>query len=210
MSAIDIVIADPCFLIREGLKQVVEKQNINLKGEIASSNEFWSKVKKYKPAVLITDYNLKNFIQQDDFSRVIEAYPDTKILVISGDDNKENIFNAIQKGISGYLTKECGREEILNAINSVAKGEKFFCNKILDIILEKKVGENKDNPGLSERETEIIKLIAQKYSNQEIAEELFISIHTVYTHRKNIMKKLKLKSPVELILFAIDSGIISS
>lgn len=90
----------------------------------------------------------------------------------------------------------------------MARGEKFICNKILDVILEKNTYDTNNETVLSERETEIIKLIAEKYSSQEIAEKLFISIHTVYTHRKNIMKKLNMRSPVELILYAIDKGIV--
>jgi len=92
----------------------------------------------------------------------------------------------------------------------LSRGEKFFCNKILDVILEKHLIEDKDDcksASLSEREIELIKLAVKGFSNKEIADKLFLSIHTVYTHRKNIMRKLKIKSPVELVLYALNSGI---
>ncbi|MEJ2613881.1 MAG: response regulator transcription factor [Ignavibacteriaceae bacterium] len=199
------------FLIRQGLKSVLTGNSVKITGEIKNSSEFLSKIHELKPDILILGANYEKMITDSELSQVQYSSPDTRILIIS--DCKENgkLLNAIKSGATGYLTEECNGEEILNAVYSVSKGEKFFCNKILDVILEKKLdnetSENaKDN--LTEREIEIIKLITDKYTNPEIAEKLFISIHTVYTHRKNIMRKLRLKSPVELILYAIDSGII--
>ncbi len=207
----EIVTVDNSFLIRQGLKSIVENNSFKITGEIKSGPEFWVRIQELKPDILILGNNYENIVNINELSKVQLVSKKTKLIIIS--DGKENgkILNAIKLGAIGYLTEECSGEEILKAVDSVSKGEKFFCNKILDLILEKKFEneaseEMKDN--LTEREIEIIKLITDKYSNQEIAEKLFISIHTVYTHRKNIMKKLQLKSPVELILYAIDSGII--
>lgn len=206
---ISTVIADPSYLVREGFKTIIKNsQKITLIGEITKKEELQPKLKSLKPDILVIDADFTDFLEVEELSIIMKSFPNTRVLAISDYHKKEIILKIISIGVLGYLTKECQKDEILSAIESVSKGEKFFCSKILDIILNDKLNETKDDSELTEREIEIVRLIAEKYSNQEIAEKLFISIHTVYTHRKNIMKKLKLKSPVELILYAIDSGII--
>ena len=208
---VNAVIADPVFLVREGFKSIIQKNNsIALKGEITNGREFWTKINSLKPDILIVDYDSPDFVEIEELKKIEEISPGTKILVISNHYKKENILKTIKNGTLGYLTKECGEDEILNALEAVMRGEKFFCNKILDIILEKHFDGKKDNgttASLSEREVEIIKLAAKGFSNKQIADELFLSIHTVYTHRKNIMRKLSIKSPVELVLYALNTGI---
>ena len=201
-----VVVADSSFLKREGLKSVIEKSGkYSQIGEIHSNNEFWDKLKSLCPDILVVDPEDGTIIDIDELDKVKKFSPGTRILVISGNRNNDNVHRIFKKGVLGYLTRECGEREIIDALDSLTKGEKFICSKIIDVILDDE--KNKDGR-LTEREIEIIKLITDKYSNQEIADKLFISINTVYTHRKNIMKKLQLKSPVELILYAIDSGII--
>ena len=204
-----VVIAGSIYLAREGFKTILgNNENFSLIGEIINKAEFRTKLKSLKPGILVVDNDSKDFIDIDELSKVHEFSSGTKIIVISEFLKKENVQRLLNGGILGYLTKECEKNEIVAALESIAKGEKFICNKILDVILEKKHDEISIENDLTDREVEVIKLIAERYSNQEIAEKLFISIHTVYTHRKNIMKKLKLKSPVELILHAIDKGLI--
>ncbi|MDX1701710.1 MAG: response regulator transcription factor, partial [Melioribacteraceae bacterium] len=114
----------------------------------------------------------------------------------------------VEKGVHSYITRYCGKDEILLAVRNTLKGDRFFCNKVLSVILEK----NSKNNGIqgnrpsriTSREKEILLQIAQGKIAKEISEELNISVHTIYTHRKNLMKKLGLKSPVELIMLAMD------
>jgi len=211
---INITIADPVYLVREGLKRVFEKNNsIKLRGEIRSRKEFWDTISGNETDILVVDYDYKNFLEIDELLDLQHKLPDLSIIVISNHENKENIIKVVKAGILGYLTKECDSDEILRAVSTVFNGQKFFCNKILDLLLEDKYLLNKRNnkqDNLSDREFEIIKLIAEGHSNQDIANKLFLSIHTVYTHRKNIMKKLRFKSPVELVLYALNNGIIEN
>jgi DNA-binding NarL/FixJ family response regulator len=168
-------------------------------------------LEKHKPDLLITDYNLANYITPDDLKIVKEISPATNILVISADDDKGTILDVLQLGVKGYLTKACSREEIMMAIQSTARGEKFYCHKILDIIMEKHfspVPETFDASILTARETEILTLIAQGKSTQTIADNLHLSPHTVQTHRKSIIRKLNIKSPTEFVIYAIDFGLI--
>ena len=110
------------------------------------------------------------------------------------------------------LTKECDKEEIVGAIYATAKSEKFLCHKVIDIIIEKHMHTDEDNCkafNLSLRETEIIKLTAKGWTAKTIAGHLFLSTHTVYTHKKNIMKKLKINSSSEMIVYAIQNGLVT-
>ncbi|MGB8318040.1 MAG: response regulator transcription factor, partial [Ignavibacteriaceae bacterium] len=181
---IEIVTADSSFLIREGLKSILKNNSVTITGEIKNSTEFLTKINELKPDILILGSNYEKMITDYELSRIKDFAPKIKLIIISDCKEHVKILNAIKMGAIGYLTEECNSEEILNAVHSASRGEKFFCNKILDVILEKKLdnetSENvKDN--LTEREIEIIKLITEKYANPEIAEKLFISIHTVYT-----------------------------
>jgi len=211
---VEVVIADPSFLTREGFKKTMEGENsYKIVGEIKNNKEIWFKLSSLSPDILVIDYDDKNFLDINEITKIKEYVPSTKILVISNHDEKQNILNVIRQGAFGYLTKECEADEIIKALNAVSKGEKFFCSKILDVILERHYEPYNKNGStilLSGREVEIIKLIAEGNSNQNIADKLFLSIHTIYTHRKNIMKKLKLKSPVELVLYALNSGIVEN
>lgn len=209
----NIIIADPNYLTREGFKYIInENSSLNVAAEITKSKDLWLQVETKKPDVLVMDYTAPNFIDIDELEKVNEISEKTKMLVISDDRNKGNILRAIKYGVTGYLSKQCEKEEIINALFTIHKGEKFFCNKILDVILEKQNTPSIDiaELNLSEREIEVITLITSGYSNKEIADMLFISIHTLYTHRKNIMKKLNFKSPVELVLLALDLGLIDT
>ena len=113
--------------------------------------------------------------------------------------------------MNSFLTKQCDEEEILDAIKATAKGDKFYCHKILDLIIERSFpskSENCNATPLSPREKEILTLVAKGKIAKEIAAELHISPHTIYTHRKNILKKLKLTSPTEMIVYALEHGLI--
>ena len=134
------------------------------------------------------------------------------ILVISNDQQKSRVLTVLETGIHGYVTGECCEDEISRAVVAVAKGEKFFCNKIIDVLLEKKIS-NGEEPDceptiLTEREIEISTLLAEGLNGKTVADKLCISHHTVHTHRKNIMKKLKIKTAYELTIYAINTGLI--
>ena len=165
---IEIVTADNSFLIRQGLKSILKNHSTKITGEIKNSSEFLTKINELKPDILILGSGYDKMATDSELSGIKHFSPKTKLLIISDCKEDGKILNAVKLGAIGYLTEECSSEEILKAIDSVSKGEKFFCNRILDIILEKKLDyetteEVKDN--LTEREIEIIKLITEKYSN---------------------------------------------
>lgn len=166
--------------------------------------------RELKPDLLIADYNIPNYLSLEKLESVIT---DTHVntLIISSDNNHQSIRKSLKIGIKGYITKECSREEIILAIRSTAKGEKFFCHRILDVIMEKESSATGacEPTVLTVRELEILELLAKGFSTQRAADKLNLSPHTIHTHRKSIIKKLGIKSPTEFVLYAIDFGLIT-
>lgn len=210
---IKIVIADAQYLIRVGLKDLLSAtKDFKIIGEATNSMELINLVKEHQPQVVIFDYNSETNFRIEDIATVREISKNTQFLVISADESKTNIYKAIQLGSISFLTKECDKEEIVGAIYATAKNEKFLCHKVIDIIIEKHIHTDDDNCkafNLSLRETEIIKLTAKGWTAKTIAGHLFLSTHTVYTHKKNIMKKLKINSSSEMIVYAIQNSLIT-
>ena len=210
-NSVSAVIADGQPLVAAGLESLLtDKQGIAIVGRARKGDDLLNLVQKFQPALLIADYNVPGYISLDDIRNAISASSKTNVLILSSDDNKVTILSALNLGIRGYVTKECSLEEVGMAIQATVKGEKFFCHKILDVIMEKhlKVEPEIGIALLTSRETEILTLIAHGKSTLVIAEELFLSPHTVQTHRKSIIKKLNIKSPTEFVIYALDFGLL--
>lgn len=144
--------------------------------------------------------------------RVRERFQSLPMLLIADTSDSAAVLQSIDGGIQGFLTKECDGDEILHAIHALVKGERFFCNNVLNILLNRNLIEDEDcSPtALTEREVEITQEIASGLTSKQIADKLHISTHTVQTHRKNIMRKLQVGSVSELILYAIRTGLVRS
>ncbi|MCB0661915.1 MAG: response regulator transcription factor [Saprospiraceae bacterium] len=212
-SNISLVIADGHFLIRHGLKCLFNRNPaFRLLGEVDNEERLFSLLEEKKPDIVILDPHQKDVFSLETIKRVHKMHPETNFIVISGDWEKSTVYKTLEMGVSCYLTKECDDREILEAVESVSKDERFFCKKILNLIWEKSFGKEDDCTGtpLSAREIEIVKLVACGKITKEIASELKLSPHTVYTHRKNIMRKLKLSSTPELVLYAVNTGLIEA
>ncbi|GAA0890346.1 hypothetical protein GCM10009122_00240 [Fulvivirga kasyanovii] len=155
------------------------------------------------PHVSIVD--LSTYLSKPD-KPTGRTVPKDSILILARDYTKQDIDYIIKSGIKGCISYECERDEVVNAIQNLARGQRFFCSSILNVILEQ------PSPALeplSPREVEIMHLIIDGNSSSKIAEKLNLSIHTINSHRKNILQKLNLKSPTQLIIYAIENGIIS-
>lgn len=211
---IKILLADSQVLTAAGLINILsEKADLLISGEVTTSSHLEELMNRHLPDLLIVDYNIPGYISPGVLPSLRIDFPQTNVLVISSDNDKASILRVLQSGVLGYLTKECSREEILMAVYAVARGEKFFCHKILNIIMEKHFNPAPVEvlPGiLTVRETEILKLLASGYSTQKVADELYLSPHTVHTHRKSIIKKLNIKSPTEFVIYALDFGLIKA
>ena len=208
----NVLLADAQFLIRFALKELLKETNtFQVIGEAGNEAELNSFIAKTTPDIIVIDYNQPGFFSIESIKNVKEQHPTIELLVISSDDNKENIYDIINSGVLRFLTKKCDAHEINEAFRAIIRGEKFFCASIFNFIFEMSFSQNNysSNPlPLSARELEIVQLIAQGLVAKEIGKKLNLSTHTVYTHRKNIMEKLKLKRSSELVLFAVNKGLL--
>ncbi len=205
MRPISILIADNSYLIRQGIRTLVnEVKDFTLVGEADTAFALSEKLLLCQPEVLIIDYASSGFCI-DDIAIIRQQNPGVNILAITGQNTNTGFSRAIQSGVTSHLLKDCGKEEIIEAIRETAQGKQFMCGKIVD-----RDQASCEGIKVTIRETEIIRLIAESFSNKQIAEKLFLSVHTVTTHRKNIMNKLGVNNTAGLMMFALRENIIAS
>ncbi|MEQ8926232.1 MAG: response regulator transcription factor [Fulvivirga sp.] len=205
-----ILILDPQFLTRNGLFHLlynIDGLELDMKEKLEEVND------PSTYTIIITDY-LEPYTSKEkvDFrDKFLPNYAE-KLLIISSDTDKQRIKSIITSGAKGYLTKDCDPDEILSAVEMISKGNRFYCNRVLEMLshIDGNDPNNCEPADLSKREMEVLQLIAKGYRTADIAEELFISIHTVNSHRKNILKKLRLKTPTQLVAYALEIGLVSS
>ncbi|KRF08163.1 two-component system response regulator [Paenibacillus sp. Soil766] len=192
------------------------KHNMEVIGEAADGEEGIVAAGRLKPDVVLMDLNMP--AGMDGLTATAELrrlMPDLAILILTMHDDDEYLFRAIHVGASGYILKSAPHEELLTAIRSVAAGNAYLyptaTKRLMNEYIEQlKQGENVDTFGsLSEREREVLALIAKGFSNKEIAEQLVISVKTVESHKSNVMEKLGLKTRPELVKYAAKKGLLN-
>lgn len=202
---IRVILADHQTLTREGVITVLsEIDDIDIVGIANSPEELKILIWKLKPNLVIMDHNGGRDYSANDIQNIYALFDFVSILMLSNKQQKNDILEITNHGIKTHISKECSRSELINAVYATARGEQFFCEITMQILFGNKLPPKKVNgmPLLSFRETEIVQLIAEGNANKDIAEKLFLSIHTIKTHRKNIIKKLgfTFKHASELIL----------
>lgn len=209
MGQIKILIADSNELIREGVKAVVKKSDdLRIVAEASGSNELRERIQKNNIDVVIIDYSQPEF-NVEDIRNILSFQPRIKILALTEKCESLTITNALKAGLDGHILYCCDRNEITDAIRSVANGDKFYCGKVLDVMNGNSMTSSCAPIALSPREIEIISLIADGLSNKQIADKLFLSAHTVMTHRKNIMSKLGVNNTAGIVMYAVKENIIN-
>lgn len=215
---IKVLIADDHQVVRDGLKNILlSADDISIIAEVANGRDAVSLYNQLKPDVVVMDISMPIMNGIEATRLIKENDPNAKVLVLTMHDNQEYFNQAIRSGAMGFVLKNTDREELIQAVKSVAAGNNFFSKDISMMIINNyiktaKEGEERENfkgIPLTKREIEILKLIATGYSNQEIANILYISYNTVDTHRKNIMHKLSIKNTAGLVRYAIEKEIIS-
>ncbi|MFI5172087.1 MAG: response regulator transcription factor [Chitinophagales bacterium] len=207
---IKILIAETQYLIIEGLKSLFKRYpEIQVIGDTATKEDLFATLHTKSPDVILIDPLSLNNFRFDDISTIETVCPGTRILIITDIQNTDSVHKIVSTGVKGFLTKTCDEKEIVDSIYALMRGEKMFCYKVVNIIMNKgDVTENCKPALLSEREIEIIRLIANGYTTRQIADTLYRSFHTITTHRKNIMKKLDINSSSELLVYAMNNGLI--
>jgi DNA-binding NarL/FixJ family response regulator len=214
--AISIQIAQSNYLVKEGLKSLVLNQKeLLLECEASSADELLLNIDSFRSGVIIIDHNDPAF-GISVVRKIKSLSPAVHFLSISDKPNRWMLSDAMSAGITSYLLRDCEKEEIMDAIRATSSGEQFFCGKILSDVLKTNDEVSADpeqvsceGVKISDREGEIIRLVAEGFTNKEIADKLFLSAHTVTTHRKNIMAKLGVNNTAGLVLFAIRNNIVS-
>ena len=210
MKSIKVLISDFQFLTREGLIKLTEStQHFDLVGVLEDREQWMEQVTQGQPDVLILDYPE----HQSDMNATLTEFiklQSSNILIVTNEAEKGHIQHLLSLVVKGIVTKRCSQTEIIHAIESVAKSNRFFCNSILEIVMapHEEAIANCEPTDLSKREFEVLELIAKGHRTVDIAEKLFVSIHTINSHRKNILKKLNLKSPAQLIVYALESKLV--
>jgi DNA-binding NarL/FixJ family response regulator len=205
-----VLLADNQELTAFGITALLQTKG-SYEVEQASDKETLFQKMNINDPILIIDYQqVKGFTAQDLIA-IKKEMPKLITLVVTNDHEKSTILSVLASGVNGFLFKDCQGDEIVRAVSSVQQGEKFFCNKVFEIVMQEqsaKLAENCLPTTLSSREIEIIKLVVAGKSTMAIAKQLHLSPHTVSTHRKNIIKKLGIRSPVELVTYAFELGLV--
>ncbi len=217
MKEIKIVIVDDHQLIINGLKAMLEPiEKFKIIGEAKDGIEAVTKAIELKPDVIIMDISMPFLSGIEACKLILLQIPEIKILALTQHEDSEYVIQMINAGGYGYLLKNSRKEEFVEAIFSVMKGEKYFSKKVSNLLLNELIqdkkqesAENNSKITLTKREKEIIKKIAEEMSNQQIADDLNISLRTVETHRRNIMQKLNVKNAVSLVRYAVQNQLIS-
>lgn len=202
----NVCILETSFIVKEGLRQIVSSiSDFNILGHFESFSGLEHSSMLRRSNLLVCNPDL---VKNDrTLAKLRIKNPELKVLVVDQERSSYKDYFT-PASVDGYIFLCCDTEEVLKALLSVAKGEKFFCEKALDYMLAKKEGPAGCNPvNLSERELEILSLIVNGNSSKEISELLYVSFHTVATHRKNICRKLKVSKVGELIAAAHKLGL---
>ena len=216
MEKIRVVLVDDHFVVRNGIKTLIDGTEIEIIGEASNGVEAVDAVKRLSPDVVLMDIAMPQMNGLDATEIISKQYKNSKSLILSMYDNEEYILSAVEAGALGYLLKDAPREEILTAIRTVAKGEKYFNSSVSNIIINgyikaKKSGisEIETNVKLSKKEMIILNQIVQGLNSRQIADKLELSIRTVDNHRANMMKRLSVKNAAELVKMAIEKKMLS-
>lgn len=212
---IRVVLADDHRMLREGLRALLERQDdIEVVGEAADGREAVRLASQLRPDVVVMDVSMPLLNGIEATRQIRRDCPTTRVLTLTVHESQDYVAQLLAAGASGYIIKRAGGDELVSAVRAVHRGEAFLHPSIAKVVIQDYVQRLQAGRGLSaqevltEREREVLQLIAEGYTNREIADLLHLSIKTVQNHRSNIMRKLDLHDRGELIKYAIQQGII--
>jgi len=213
---IRILVADDHDIVRAGLKSLLERQEeIEIIGEASDGRQVVALASELSPSVVVLDIAMPQLNGIDAAAQILRRDPDVKIIILSMYGDEEFIVRALAAGVKGYLLKDDVQADLLRAVRAVAAGRSFFSPAIAQTLAEDYVRQLQ-NKGLqdsyellSEREREILQLLAEGRSNKEVAAVLNVSPYTVETHRTHLMQKLNLHNTAEIVLYAVRKKIVA-
>ncbi len=211
MKKLKLILADDHEMILDGIRALLEgEDHIQIIDQVHDGVELLNRLQfSPKPDLVIVDINMPNKDGIEVTTDIKSLYPQIKVLILSMHHRKEFVNKLLEAGADGYILKNSGRVELLKAIDQISKGSGYFSTEIMKANFEAQYY-SKPFPTveLSQREKDVVRLIANGNSSQEIAEELCISTHTVDSHRKHILSKINAKNSVDITHYAFKTGII--
>lgn len=211
MSHIRVVLADDHQLFRDGMKAMLQaSEAAEVVGEAASGSVLLTVLAAQNPDIVLLDISMPQESGIDLLPVIKERFPRVKCIMLTMHDDVQYVLRSLRQGADGYLLKEADAEELRTAIQEVYAGQKYFKNKISDLIVTNLSGNSSPETLLSEREIQVVRLVAEGKITKEIAEELYVSTRTIETHRSRIMKKLNVANTAEMIRMAYEKKLISS
>lgn len=202
---IKVVLVDDHHIVLDGLESLLQQEpEFQVLASLHSGEEVLELLKTQQPNILLTDFSLPGISGIDFVRQVKKLHPQVRIIVLSMHDESHIIKSVLKEGVEGYLLKNIQHSELKSAIRHVAQGLPYVSPEVTRLLMDE-MNKPKDEPELlTDRELDVLRLIAKEFSNKEIADKLFISERTVETHRKNIFRKTKTSSLVGLIKFAYE------
>ena len=217
MPKIKILVVDDHAIVREGVRMILAKENdLEVVGEAGDGQQALELTERVRPDVVIMDISMPGMGGIEATQTVRARHPEVQVLALTMHEDETYVFQLLRAGAAGYVLKRAAAQDLVQAVRAAAKGEAFLypsiARKVVEDYLRRvETGEERERyDGLTTREKEILTLIAQGLSNQQIAEKLFISIKTVQTHRAHILEKLGLHDRTELVRYAIRKGLIEA
>ena len=211
--SIRVLVVDDHAVVRSGLRRVLDAEpDIATVGEAPSAERAVFEALEQKPDVVLLDVVMPGKSGIEIIPTLLQNTPQLKVLVLSMQDDPRYLREAFAAGASGYVLKEAADTEVVDAVRTVAAGERYVHPALGARLVEAEAEEQRraaEDP-LSERERDVLRLLALGHTNQEIAEELFISVRTAETHRAHIMQKLGLSSRAELVRYALTHGLLET
>ena len=203
-----ILIADDHGVVRSGLKLLLDRQSdIEVVAEAEDGIEALEKVVAEKPDVAILDVAMPRMTGLQATHEIKKQAPDTQVLILSMHDDERYLYEALRAGASGYVLKRAAGEDLLDAVRAAARGEPFLTPEAQQTLIRDFLARG-EQPELTPREQEVVKLIAEAHTNKEIAGILHLSEKTVESHRANVLQKLGMRDRVELVRYAIRHGLV--
>ncbi len=213
---IKILIADDHTMFVDGIESILQAEDdIKVVGRCYEGQQVKEFVTKNAVDIILLDVNLPDMSGIEVCKEILECYPNIKILAISMFNEESYVSEILNNGAKGYILKNTGREELLKAINVIYEGATYFSKEVTETIMKglmnRRKSSNKSSaeiPKISRREKEVLKLIVEEFTTQEIADKLFISLKTVESHRSNLLGKLNARNSAGLVRISIENGLL--